>query len=425
MTGPMLEPNEWIGSDLKPKGMEMNQASGRQEKTPLVPAPVYGLRHFTPAFRIFAGTNALDALPDELARCKVTKVLLICSGSAMRHEPTMVRMRGLLGSRLAGVFAEVQRHSPAPVVEMARDQILGVSADGVVVLGGGSAIVTARAACVLAGERRVIGELATYRDANGRAVNPRMSAPKIPQWIVPSTPIPAYAKTGAALLDSGGHRVAIYDPKARAQGVFLDPVIAATAPASLVRSAAMNAFSMAVEGLLSSRNDPLAEALFAQALRDFATCLPHVREDGSDSDLRVRVMLASLMAGQGSDFTGGGLLLSLSHAIGPRCGLPNGLVEAPLIPHVLRFVSAAVSDRLPVVADAFGLSRGAGIGEICDAVYSFVRCLNLPVRLRDLDIPQQVLDGAPEHAAHDWANTPRLPRQANAEQFKAILSNAW
>src|SRR5438477_11021101 len=63
---------------------------------------VQGLRHFTPAFRTFAGGNALDALPAELERCKVSRVLLICSASLMRHQPTMARLTGSLGGRLVG-----------------------------------------------------------------------------------------------------------------------------------------------------------------------------------------------------------------------------------------------------------------------------------------------------------------------------------
>jgi alcohol dehydrogenase class IV len=57
--------------------------------------------------------------------------------------------------------------------------------------------------------------------------------------VVPSSPTTAYAKAGAAVRDpETGERLALYDPKARAQGVVLDPVMALTAPARLSWSAA-------------------------------------------------------------------------------------------------------------------------------------------------------------------------------------------
>ena len=138
-------------------------------------------------------------------------------------------------------------------------------------------MVTARAATILLGEDKDVRELCTRREPGGRLVSPRLSAPKLPQWVVPSSPTTACAKAGAAVRDpETGERLALYDPKARAQGVVLDPVMALTAPPQLSWSAALNVFSMAVEGLQSRRIDPLADAMLAHALRMVVTSLPRV-----------------------------------------------------------------------------------------------------------------------------------------------------
>ena len=67
-----------------------------------------------------------------------------------------------------------------------------------VAVGGGSSVVTARAATILLGEGRDVRELCTRREADGRLVSPKLAAPKLPQWVVPSSPTTAYAKAGAA-----------------------------------------------------------------------------------------------------------------------------------------------------------------------------------------------------------------------------------
>ncbi len=390
------------------------------------PPPIKNLRHVAPSFRVFAGSNALESLPGQLDREGAKAVLLVCGKTLSRNETVMSDISAALGARLAGVFNEVQQKSPVNVVEALRDRILDVAADGIVVLGGGSAIVTSRAASVLAGERKSVSELATYRDDNGKAVNPRMHAAKIPQWIIPSTPTPAYAKTGSAILDvATGRRVAIYDPKVRAKGLFVTPDIASTAPASLFQSSALNAVAMAVEGLLASESDPFAEAILFKGLKDLIAYLPHVRDDSSDADLRVRIILAAMLAGRGSDHTGGGVLLALSHTVGPRCGQPNGVVEGVLLPHVLRFTCQAVPGRLSVIAEALGLPARTPVDEVCNAIVDFAGNLGLPPSLSELGVMRDDLDDFSVYAANDWANSPRLPRQGTAEDFNAILTAAW
>lgn len=388
--------------------------------------PPAGLRHRTPEFRTYAGADALDRLSLELTRSGAQSVFLVCSRTLARNERVFSRVTDVLGNRLSATFDGVQRHSPIEVVETVRDQILAAGADAVVVLGGGSAIVTARAASVLAAERRPIGDLATRRGSDGCVINPKMPAPKLPQWIVPSTPTTAYAKSGAAMRDSTtGDRVALYDPKARGRAVFFDPDVIATAPMSLVRSAALNALSMSVEGLLATENDPLAEALLAQGVKELVTFLPQVRADGSDGHARSRVMMGALLAGQGSDFAGGGLALALAHAIGPRYALPNGVVEAVLLPHAFGFAAEAVPERVSVVAAALGVPGTTSASGIGGRLREFLGGLGMPTRFRDLGVEEVSLDDAVAHAAGDWAISPRIPRQADAGQLRGIVANAW
>ncbi|WP_049746132.1 iron-containing alcohol dehydrogenase family protein [Mycolicibacterium goodii] len=248
----------------------------------------------------------------------------------------MGRLYTALGGRLVGQFHGVAEHSPIPAMEEARQFLAEREADAVIAVGGGSSVVTARAANILHAEQCDIRELCTQRTAEGKLVSPKLTKPKLPIWVVPTTPITAYAKAGAAVRDpSTGERLALYDPKVRAQGVMLDPVMALTAPAKLAWSAALNVFSMAVEGLQSRGVDPLADALLCHALRTVIEWLPRLQEDPDESQPRLNLMLAALMSGQGSDYTGGGLAQALSHAVGPRSSAPNGVVEALLLPYAM------------------------------------------------------------------------------------------
>lgn len=385
--------------------------------------PDLRIRHVSPAFRTFCGEGALEALPRELARVGARRAVIICIPAVAAHTDAMGRVHEALGERLAGQFAEVEEHSPLPSVERAREFLADHQADAVIAVGGGSSVVTARAATILLGEGKDVRQLCTRRE-DGRLVSPRLAAPKLPQWVVPSSPTTAYAKAGAAVRDpQTGERLALYDPKARAQGVVLDPTMALTAPARLSWSAALNIFSMAVEGLQSRQVDPLADALLAHALRTVVHWLPRVAKDPDQPAPRLQLMLAAIMSGQGSDHSGGGLAQALSHAIGPRSSAPNGVVEALLLPHAMRFNAGVVPNRLAAIADYLGLADRSADAVIAE-VERLLDVFEAPRRLQDIGVVHGALDEVVSHALDDWAIT-AVPRPPQEQDVRDLINGVW
>ena len=382
------------------------------------------LRHVTPAFRTFCGAGALAALPRELDRVGARRAVIVCGRSMLGHPDALRRLHDVIGDRLVAQFAQVQAQSPVPSVQAARDVLATHDADAIVAVGGGSAVVTARAAAILLAEQADVRELCTRRGADGKLISPRLSARKLPQWVVATTPTTAYAKAGAAVRDpETGERLALYDPKARAQGVVLDPAMALTAPAQLTWSAALNVFSMAVEGLASRTVDPLADAQLAHALRTVVTWLPRTRKEPDQAQPRLQLMLAAILAGQGSDATGGGLAQALAHAAGPRSSASNGVVEALLLPHALRFVADAVGDRLTAMADYLGLADRSPSAVITE-VERLLAVFEVPARLREVDVSATALEAAGTHAMDDWALA-AAARVPDAQDVHALLNAAW
>jgi alcohol dehydrogenase class IV len=386
-------------------------------------APDLSIRHATPAFRTFCGEGALAALPRELARAGARRAVIICIAAVAEHTDAMGRVHAALGDSFAGQFEGVEEHSPLPSVEQARAFLEEREADAVIAVGGGSSVVTARAATILLGEGKDIRDLCTRREGE-HLVSPRLTAPKLPQWVVPSSPTSAYAKAGAAVRDpSTGERLALFDPKARAQGVFLDPGMALTAPPGLSWSAALNTLSIAVEGLQSRKDDPLADALLAHALRTVVTYLPQVTTRPDDAGPRLRLMLAAVMSGEGSDHTGGGLAQALAHAVGPRAGAPNGVVEALLLPHVMRFNIVAVPHRIAALGEYLGLAAPAPDAVVAE-VENLTARLGVPGRLRDIGVAQDAVDEVVTHAMDDWAITAG-PRPPQERDIRDLLATAW
>jgi alcohol dehydrogenase class IV len=386
-------------------------------------------QHATPALRTFCGPDALAALPAQLDRAGVRRVVIFCDPSIPRwHGDALKRVESTLGERLAAMFADVEPHSPLPAVEAAARLLAEVRADAVIAVGGGSAVVTARAASILLAEKRDVRDLCTRRETDGRLSSPRLSAPKLPQWIVPTTPTTAYARAGSAVRDPAtGERLALFDPQTRAQGIFFDPALALTAPVGLARSAALNAFAMAVEGLQAKTDDPLAEALLTHALDMLVESLPRLESAPEDPEVRLRLMLAALLSGQGSEYTSGGLAQALSHATGPRSTVANGVVEALLLPHTMRYNAPVTGQRLERIGTIVSRrSEGATSSQesAVTAVERLLRSVGVPLRLRDVGVAGDSLPEIIAHALDDWFIT-RVPRTVDRHDLEGLLHAAW
>lgn len=384
-------------------------------------------QHVTPPLRLFHGPDSLTHLGRELDRIRSQRAVVVC-GDWLTKGPLFERISTALGPRCAGVYGEVLGHSPVASVEDAAALLRRLDADAIIAVGGGSAIVTARAAGILAAEDKPVSELCTVTEADGSLRSPRLSAPKLPQFIVPTTPTTATVKAGSAVFDpASGQRLAMFDPKTRAQAVFIDPEMILSAPRGLVASASINTLSMAIEGLTSRSHDALAQGALMQALRLLAQNLPTAaRED--DAAVRGQLVLAAILCGQGTDHTAAGITTVLGHAIGARHAIENGTVNAIVLPHVLRFNAEAAAAGMAQVAAALDLPRsGAGTAEqrVLQSIASLFDAMDVPRRLRDVQVPRASLAETAELAMGDWflKGNPRPVRVA--AELQQILEEAW
>lgn len=384
-------------------------------------------QHITPPLRIFHGPDSFGQLGRELGRMNCSRAVIFC-GPWMAEGPLLERVRSALGERCVGVYSDVLAHSPVAAVEDAAEFLRSHKADAVIAVGGGSVIVTARAATILAAENKPVQELCTVTDEKGGLSSPKLQAPKLPQLIVPTTPTTAIVKAGSAVFDPvEGKRLALFDPKTRAQCVFVDPELIQSAPRALVAAASINTMSMAIEGLTSRSSDPIAEALLMQVLR---LTVRHLSDPARLDEAAVRgdLVLAGVMCGQGTDHTAAGITTVLGHAIGARYEKDNGLVNAIVLPHVLRFNADAAADGLAKVAAALGLAPGDAqtqLGKIIETVTNIFKGLGVPRQLRELGVPTEDLPELASLAMGDWflKGNPRPVREAS--ELLQIMKEAW
>ena len=383
-------------------------------------------QHITPPLRLYCGPESLDHLGRELQRLQATRAVVVCGPWA--HGPMLSAVQKAMGDRCVGVYAGVAAHSPIATVEEASRELVRHRADAVVALGGGSSIVTARAATILAAEGAHIRELCTTRGSDGRLHSPKLQAAKLPQLIVPTTPTTAMVKAGSAVfMPETSERLALYDPKTRAQSVFIHPEFVLSAPRDLVVSATLNTLSLAIEGLVSRAGDPMSDALLMHVIR---LSLARLMDPGlaSDAGARADLVVAAIMCGQGTDHTAAGITTVLGHAIGARHGVENGVLNGIVLPHALRFNGLLAEPGLRKVAAAMGIEASGGealLQAVIDRICACLGGLGAIQRLRDVGVLRDALPALADSGMSDWFLTGNPRRVEHASELQQVLEAAW
>ncbi|EFC86764.1 iron-containing alcohol dehydrogenase [Parafrankia sp. EUN1f] len=289
--------------------------------------------------RLHHGPGSAARLADELSRLGSRRPALLAPRS-VAHDPGL---RALLGGAAGRPYAIVEsslaQHSPIESVLAAAERLRAAGADAIVVAGGGSAIVTARATAIVL--------------ADGPEFRRPGTAPRLPIVVLPTTPTTASVKAGTAVTERGlMRRRAMLDPATRATALIVDPRLLASTPPALVRDAGLTTLVMAVEGLTTRRRDAEAEQALGRAVLELPDLLRRAATEPADLGVRTRLVLAAAAVGDATDATGGALTAAIAHTVGHVTGGHNGPVDAVVLPHALRLCAQrdpASLDRLAAV----------------------------------------------------------------------------
>lgn len=244
------------------------------------------------------------------------------------------RLQDLLGDRLVYVFEDVQ---PNPDVAQLRDtyeRFWQEAGDCHVVLavGGGSAIDTAKA-LIVGTESGSFDELLALL-ATGKPFTPVRSKLLIAA--------PTTAGTGsevtpwATIWDSVNHRkYSLHLECTWPKVAIVDPELMLTVPGSVTVSTGLDALSHALESVWNINANPVSDTFAISAIEDILECLPLLRNDLSNKELRCRMALAALKAGLAFSNTKTALAHSISYEMTLHYGLPHGIACSFTLPLVL------------------------------------------------------------------------------------------
>ncbi len=372
------------------------------------------LIHYITQIQIEFG--AVRLLAQECARAGITRPLVVTDPGVKAAGVLQPALDALAGLPVA-VFDQTPANPTEAAVRAAVEIYRAHGCDGLIAVGGGSAIDCAKGIAIAATHD---GPLTHYATIEG-------GSPRITERVAPLIAVPTTAGTGSevargAILIVDDHRkLGFHSWHLVPKAAICDPALTLGLPPHLTAATGMDAIAHCMETFMSSAFNPPADGIALDGLARGWAHIERATSDGQDRDARLHMMSAS-MQGAMAFQKGLGCVHSLSHSLGginPR--LHHGTLNAVFLPAVVRFNAqdeAVRRDRrLERMAQAMGL---ASADDIPDAIRDMSARLGLPTGLAAMGVGEEVWDGVIRGAMADHCHKTN-PREATVDDYRAML----
>lgn len=361
--------------------------------------------------------GAIRLLAAECARIGIDRPMIV-TDAGVRAAGVLQKALDALGDMPVTVFDGTPSNPTEASVRAAVEAYRAGRCDGLIAVGGGSAIDCAKGVAIAATHK---GPLKTYATIEG-------GSPKITEAVVPLIAVPTTSGTGSevargAIIIVDDHRkLGFHSWFLMPKAAICDPELTLGLPPKLTAATGMDAIAHCMETFMSGAFNPPADGIALDGLERAWGSIERATRDGSDRDARRDLMSAS-MQGAMAFQKGLGCVHSLSHSLGgvdPR--LHHGTLNALFLPAVIRFNAGAESvqkeQRLQRMARAMHLDSAGDVGE---AIRDMAARLGLPGGLAEVGVTpavfEQVIDGA--MADHCHKTNPRL---ATRDDYREMLA---
>lgn len=363
--------------------------------------------------------GAIKLLKQECQRVGITRPLIVTDAGVKAAGILQKALDNLPGMPVA-VFDQTPSNPTEAAVRAGVAAFKAGLCDGLIAVGGGSAIDCAKGIAIAA---RHEGPLSTYATIEGGSL-------KISDQCVPLIAVPTTSGTGSevargAIIIVDDHRkLGFHSWHLVPKSAICDPELTLGLPAKLTAATGMDAVAHCMETFMAAPFNPPADGIALDGLARAWTHIERATKDGSDREARFNLMSAS-MQGAMAFQKGLGCVHSLSHSLGgvdPR--LHHGTLNAMFLPAVVRFNASAESvqkeNRMARMAYAMGLSNAA---DIADAIKDMNARLGLPAGLAAMNVApaqfDQIITGALADHCHKMN-----PRIASTDDYRDMLEQA-
>lgn len=370
--------------------------------------------------RIRFGRGRLAELPDACKELGITIPLLV-TDPGIAKLPIALELTGILkrGGVTAEVFCDVTGNPTLDNVKAGVAAYTRSAHDGIIAVGGGSALDAAKAIALMVGQTRPLWDFEDVGDnwtrANAEAIAPLIAVP---------TTSGTGSEVGrvAVITDVEAQKKRlIFHPNLMPSQVLADPDITEGLPPELTASTGMDALSHNLEAYCAPGFHPMARGIALEGIRLIHKALVRAVRDGHDMEARAMMLAASTM-GATAFQRGLGAMHALAHPLGAIHDAHHGTLNAVLMPYVLKTNMPSITTELDQLASALDLPL-PGAQSVLDWILGLRTEIGIPHTLSELGITGEDADRVSAMAMDDpSAATNPVPLDRDA--YRGLYLNA-
>ncbi|WP_368503288.1 iron-containing alcohol dehydrogenase [Alkalihalophilus sp. As8PL] len=377
---------------------------------------------FKSANKLITGEGSTERLLEEVQRLEMKNPLIVTDQILVEIgvvETVQSKLKGLTSDIYSGVKPEPE----IMLVEECTSIFKKGNHDGVIAVGGGSALDIGKSVSVFANYEGEIEEL--------------FGTDLVPEKGYPIIAIPTTAGTGSEVTN-----IAILSDK-QAQlkkGIVSDymlpdvaivaPEMTLTMPPSVTAASGVDALVHAIEAYISVNASPITDSLAIGAMKLIAENLPKAYANPNHMKARENMATASLMAGMAFGNAGVGAVHALAYPLGGRYNIPHGVSNALLLPYVMEWNKIGCLERFRDIAMALGenvreLSDRQAADIAVSAMKTLCEAVNIPSGLRSFDVPEEDIPSMAEDASKIDRLLKNNPRLFSFKDIELIYQSAY
>jgi len=367
----------------------------------------------------YFGFNAINHLTEEVEKRQFKKALVVTDKDLIKFN-VVKKVTDLLDQANCAyqIYDDVVPNPTINTVKNGVDRFKSSGADYLIAIGGGSPQDTAKAIGIIINNP----EFADVRSLEGVAPTKN---PAVPIIAIPTTAGTAAEVTiNYVITDEENRRKFVcVDPHDIPVVAIVDPIMMASMPASLKAATGVDALTHAIEGYITKGAWELSDALHLKAIEIISQSLADSVE-GDETGVE-RMALGQYIAGMGFSNVGLGLVHGMAHPLGAFYGVPHGVANAVLLPHLMAYNADYTGEKYRDIAKAMGVRNTDAMTlaqarkSAVDAVFKLNKKVGIPEKLRELGVKQEDIPALAESAFADVC-TGGNPRDTNIEEIKAL-----
>lgn len=377
---------------------------------------------FKIANKLITGKGAAERLFEEVNELCIKNPLIV-TDAILENVGLVKAIQDKLKGMQAGVYTGVKPEPEMAIVEECANVFRHGRHDGLIAVGGGSAIDIAKSVSV-------------YVHFNGR-IEELIGTDRIKEKGVPLIAIPTTAGTGsevtniAILSDTDAQlKKGIVSDYILPDVAIVAPEMTLTMPKSVTAASGIDALVHAIEAYISIHASPITDALAIGAMKMISKNLPKAYANPHHLEAREKMATASLMAGMAFGNAGVGAVHALAYPLGGRYRIAHGVSNALLLPYVMEWNKISCMERFRDMAEALGenvseLTDREAADKAVEAMRRLCETVDIPKGIRAFDVPEEAIPEMAEDASKVERLLKNNPRTLSVNDIKEIYRSAY